>query len=51
MTVAAHAPAPIEFVNMGNRYAESGTPDELMVKYGLTATDVTAAARKVLARK
>jgi transketolase len=51
MTVGANAPAPIEFVNMGNRYAESGTPDELIAKYGLTAADVAAAAKKVLARK
>ncbi len=51
MAVAAHCPAPIEFVNMGDRYAESGTPDELMVKYGLTANDVAAAARRVVCRK
>lgn len=51
MTAAAHCPVPIEFVNMGDRYAESGTPDELMVKYGLTAGDVLAAARRVVTRK
>ena len=51
MTAAAHCPAPIEFVNMGDRYAESGTPDELMAKYGLTAVDVAAAARRVIGRK
>ncbi|MHB9130181.1 MAG: transketolase family protein [Armatimonadota bacterium] len=51
MTIATNAPAPIEFVNIGDRYAESGTPDELIEKYGLTAKDVTAAAKRVLARK
>lgn len=51
MTVAAGAPAPIEFVNIGNRYAESGTPDELMEKYGLTAKDIVAAAKRAVARK
>lgn len=51
MAAAASAPVPIEFVNMGDRYAESGTPDELMAKYGLTTKDVLAAARRVLARK
>jgi transketolase len=51
MAVAAGAPAPIEFVNMGNRYAESGTPDELMEKYGLTTKDIVAAAKRAVARK
>ena len=47
----AGAPAPIEFVNIGDRYAESGTPDELMEKYGLTTKDVTAAVKRVMGRK
>ncbi len=51
MAVAAGAPAPIEFVNIGDRYAESGTPDELMEKYGLTTKDVTAAVKRVMGRK
>lgn len=49
--VSAHAPVPMEFVNMGDRYAESGTPDELMVKYGLTTADVVTAAKRLFARK
>jgi transketolase len=32
-------------------YAESGTPDELLDKYGMRAGNVADAARKVLARK
>lgn len=51
MAAAAHCPVPIEFVNMGDRYAESGTPDELMTKYGLTANDIAAAARRAASRK
>jgi transketolase len=43
-------PIPMEFVGL-TRYAESGTPDGLMQKYGLVAEAVAAAARKVLARK
>ena len=50
-TLATTHPAPLELVNMGDRFAESGTPDELMEKYGLTTKDVIAAARRVLARK
>jgi transketolase len=44
-------PVPIEFVGIQNTYAESGTPDQLMEKYGLTAPHVVAAVRRVLARK
>ncbi len=51
MTIAADTPAPVEFVNMGNRYAESGTPEELLEKYGLTAKDIVAAAKRAMARK
>jgi transketolase len=48
---ASTCPVPMTFVNIGDRYAESGTPDSLMEKYGLTTKDVIAAAKQVLARK
>jgi len=48
---AAAAPAPIEFVNVGDTYAESGDPDGLLVKYGLTAEKVAAAAKRAVQRK
>jgi len=51
MALAEHKPVPMEFVNIGDRYAESGTPDALIVKYGLTAKDVVAAAKRAIARK
>ena len=44
-------PCPMEFVGIQDTYAESGTPQELLEKYGLVARDIIAAARKVLARK
>jgi transketolase len=44
-------PCPMEFVGIQDTYAESGTPDELMAKYGLVARDVAAAAKRVLKRK
>lgn len=44
-------PVPIEFVGIEDTYAESGEPDELLRKYGLTATDVAAAARRVVERR
>ncbi len=44
-------PAVMEFIGIQNTYAESGTPDELLDKYGLRAAPVAAAARKAVARK
>jgi transketolase len=48
--VAETQPCPMEFVGLHD-YAESGQPDELLEKYGMTAHDVAAAVRKVVARK
>ena len=45
------APAPLEFVNVGDTYAESGDPDGLLEKYGLTAANVVAAVRRAIGRK
>lgn len=44
-------PCIIEFVGIRNTYAESGTPEGLLDKYGLVARDVIAALRRALARK
>jgi transketolase len=41
----------MEFVGIQNTYAESGTPEQLLDKYGLLARDVAAAARRVVKRK
>ena len=49
--VAETVPCPMEFVGIHDTYAESGQPAELMEKYGLVASNVAAAARKVVARK
>lgn len=49
--VAETTPCPVEFVGVQNTYAESGSPDEVLDKYGLRAVNVAAAARRVLARK
>jgi transketolase len=50
-TVASRYPAPIEYVNLGDSYAESGSPEALLEKYGLTVRDVIAAAERALERK
>lgn len=49
--IAETHPVPMEFVGIQNTYAESGTPDELLDKYGLRARDVAAAARRAVKRK
>jgi transketolase len=51
MSVAAQKPVPIRFVNLGDQFAESGAPDALLEKYGLTAARVVEAARAVVAAK
>ena len=50
-SVAASQPVPMEFVGIQNTYAESGTPDQLMEKYGLTTPYIVAAVKRVLKRK
>jgi transketolase len=49
--VGETVPCAMEFVGIENTYAESGSPDGLLEKYGLMAANVAAAARKVLPRK
>ncbi len=49
--LAQHLPTPQEFVAVHDTFGESGTPDELLAKYGLGIVDVAAAVRKVLTRK
>jgi transketolase len=48
MTIARTVPVPMAFVNVGDQYAESGDPEGLLEKYGLTAENIVAAARSVL---
>jgi transketolase len=51
MTVAEIKPVPIRFVNLGDQFGESGAPDQLLEKYGLTSAKVAAAARSAVAAK
>ena len=43
-------PAPIEYVAVNDTFGESGTPDQLMVKYGLDSSDIINAAKRAIAR-
>jgi len=48
---ARNFPIPIEYVGTKDTFGESGTPDQLLKKYGLDSPDIVAAAEKVIARK
>ncbi|GAB1309069.1 transketolase C-terminal domain-containing protein [Urechidicola sp. KH5] len=50
-TLATNNPTPQEFVGVNDSFGESGTPDQLMAKYGLNAEAVAKAAEKVIVRK
>ena len=49
-TIAQNTPYPQEFVAVKDSFGESATPTQLMEKYGLTAKDIVAAAKKAMAR-
>jgi len=49
--VAETTPCPMEFVGIRDTYAESGSPDQLLDKYGLRGANLADAARSVLKRK
>jgi transketolase len=40
-------PVPMRFVALADTYAESGPPEGLLAKYGLTAGDIVRAAREL----
>ncbi|WP_298247512.1 transketolase family protein [uncultured Christiangramia sp.] len=50
-TLASHHPTPQEFVATEDCFGESGTPAQLMEKYGLNATAIVKAAEKAIKRK
>jgi len=49
--LAQHYPVPQEFVAVNDTFGESGTPAELMKKYGLDKEGILRAVEKVLKRK
>ncbi len=44
-------PTPIEIIAVNDSFGESGTPDELLAKYGLKDSNIVEAVQKVLKRK
>jgi len=49
--LAEHYPVPMARVGMRDTFGESGSPDELMDKYGMRAKNIVEAIRSVLKRK
>ena len=49
MSAARQHPVPMRFVGLRDTFAESGPPEALLAKYGLTAADIVKAAQELLA--
>ncbi|MCF6167038.1 transketolase C-terminal domain-containing protein [Lutibacter sp.] len=49
--LAENNPVPQEFIAVNDSFGESGTPEQLMEKYGLTANDIVLATKKAISRK
>jgi len=49
--LARELPTPMEYVAVNDSFGESGTPDQLLEKYGLTTAAIVAAAERAIARK
>lgn len=48
---AKNFPVPVEYVGTKDTFGESGTPAQLLKKYGLDIPDIVAAAERAMARK
>ena len=49
--LAQHRPTPQEFIATDDTFGESGTPAQLMDKYGLNSKAIVNAVKKVIKRK
>jgi transketolase len=49
--LSRHYPTPQEYVAVNDSFGESGTPDQLMTKYGLDTINIVEAAHRAIARK
>ncbi len=51
MSAARQFPVPMRFVGLKDTFAESGTPEGLLAKYGLTAADIVREAQALVGKK
>ena len=49
--LARNHPVPIEFIGVQNRFGESGSPAELLEKFGMGVSHIKAAVERVIKRK
>jgi transketolase len=49
--LARRQPTPQEYVAVNDSFGESGTPDQLMTKYGLDTVNIIEAVQKVIKRR
>ena len=49
--ISRNCPMPLEYVAVDDSFGESGTPEQLMGKYGLNAAAIVKAAEKAISRK
>lgn len=50
-TLSRNQPAPQEFIGVDDSFGESGTPTQLLAKYGLNAENIVKAAKRAIKRK
>jgi transketolase len=50
-TASQHFPVPIEYIGTNDTFGESGTPAQLLKKYGLDTPNIVEAAERVMKRK
>jgi transketolase len=50
LSAARQQPVPMRFVNLGDTFAESGPPEGLLAKYGLTTQAIVQKARELLGK-
>ena len=50
-TLALNHPTPMEMVAVNDSFGESGTPEQLMKKYGIDAENIVKAVKRVMKRK
>jgi transketolase len=49
--VVRECPVPVEIVGVRDQFGQSGGPEELLRKYGLTAEEICKAAKRAVSRK
>jgi transketolase len=50
MSAARQKPVPMRFIGLNDTFAESGPPEALLAKYGLTASDIVRAVKELVGK-